>query len=146
MMISRWRTSLFPWAALGDEVDARWLWGFRAAWLVGISMWFSAGHRTPRGLLSLLVLFCLVGQSLGPERGIRCRPLETAAILAFSFLFFNGIVAFSVESLVGLLTEREVAAVAVIWSLSFHATVLVFAVMWWLLLRHQRASKSPFHG
>jgi hypothetical protein len=91
------------------------------------------------------LLFFMVGNSLNPERAIRSRVLETAAIFFFSLLFINGIVAFApVKALMGLIAGQVMSSAAWAYGAGFHVAVMLFAAMWLLLLRHWRAvSANP---
>ena len=143
MVPVRLAKALFPWAALGGEVSARWLWAFRGAWGIGLLMWASSADRAPRGLLSLLVLFLLVGNSLHAARVIKSRALETVAIFVFSLLFINGATAFlPTKGLLALLTGQAVTSKMLLYGVGFHAAALLFAAMWVLLLRHWRAMNA----
>ncbi len=143
MPASRWAKVVFPWVTLGGEVSARWLWAFRVAWAIGLLGWGSATDHHLRGLLSFLLLFFMVGNSLNPERAIRSRVIETAAIFVFSLLFINGIAAFvPAKALLGLLAGQVMTFTAWVYGVGFHVAAMVFAAMWLMLLRHWRAASA----
>ena len=136
MNFDRFSRALFPWFALGENVPVWLLWAFRFVWGVIFLIWCTSSSPSREGLLSLLVLFFLIGSTAGFGGASRAAVFSLFFVFALSLIFINGASDFEVFAVFfDLLSGGRVELLMGVRAAALLLVSIVFSGLWWRLIK-----------